>query len=138
MTHVHYQRVPLESGGMKLLAEHARRVIPRGSHHVPLATVRQLGHGDLEAGEALLHQMFVMAAPRAVHPHALRELGNGSLATGRKVLERFLDGAVAPPDQMSEPEPEPERHARGGKVYYERVPRAIPQPDGHSGHLNAR
>jgi hypothetical protein len=91
MTQVHYQRVPLQPEIMKRLAEHARRVIPRGSHHIPLATVRQLGHGDLEAGEALLHRMFVMAAPRAVHPHALRELGNGSIRVGQKVLQRFLD-----------------------------------------------
>jgi hypothetical protein len=110
MGKLHYQRVPLQSEGMKRLAEHARRVIPRGSHHIPIATVRQLGHGDIEAGEALLHQMFVMAAPRAVHPHALRELGNGSITAGRKVLQKFLDRAAEDDDE-------------------------VPQPDGHHGRI---
>jgi hypothetical protein len=96
MTHmgkVYYQRIPLQSEIMKHLAEHARRVIPKGSYHVPLAVVGALGGNDIEVGEHVLQRMFKMAAPRAVHPHALRELGNGSITAGRKVLQKFLDRA---------------------------------------------
>jgi hypothetical protein len=96
MTQVHYQRIPLQSKGMKRLHEHARRVIPKGSHHVPIAAVRALGGNDVELGEHVLGRMFKMAAPRAVHPHALRELGNGSIRAGRKVLEKFIARAQSP------------------------------------------
>jgi hypothetical protein len=142
MGEVHYQRIARESAFMKRMAEHARRVIPKGSFHVPIPTVRALGGGDVEAGENVLAGMFKLSAPRAIHPHALRELGAGSIVKGRKVLQRFLDRAGAPPaDQQSEPEAE---HARGGRVdwrggdvHYERVPRDrfIWQPDGNNGRI---
>jgi hypothetical protein len=90
---VHYERVPLQAEIIKRMAEHARRVIPNGSYHVPLAAVAALGGDDIEVGEHVLQRMFKMAAPRAAHPHALRELGNGSITAGRKVLQKFLDRA---------------------------------------------
>jgi hypothetical protein len=49
-----------------------------------------LGNGDLETGERILEQMFDLAAPRAVSPKALRELGGGNAAVGRRIIEKFL------------------------------------------------
>jgi hypothetical protein len=142
MKQVYYQRVPLQPEIVKRLHEHARRIIPKGSYYVPLASMAALGRGDAEAGERILHKMFVMAAPGAVHPHALRELGNGSIRSGRKVLQKFLDRAETPPaDQQGEPEAEHSHGGRvdwrGGDVHYERIPLAkiIPQPDGNHGRV---
>jgi hypothetical protein len=83
----HHRRVELQ------LNELARRHFGRfpGVYHVDLRHLAALGGGDMAAGEAVLHKMFKMAGPRAVHADALRELGSGSVTAGRKVIERFLE-----------------------------------------------
>jgi hypothetical protein len=91
------------------LNEIARRAFPPGVYHVDFADVAKLGGGDLERGEAILHRMFKMAGPRAIHPHALTELG-GNVAGGRKVIQAFLDRLHSGTDKR------PARYARGGAV----------------------
>jgi hypothetical protein len=85
----------------------ARRHFPVGAFHFDFADVAKLGGGDLERGEQILHQMgFQMAGPRSVHPESLRQLGDGSISTGRRVLEKFLD--------RLHKDGKPQAHARGG------------------------
>jgi hypothetical protein len=124
----HHRRVELR------LNELARRHFSRfpGVYHIDMRHLGALGGGDMVAGEALLHRMFKMAGPRAVHPDAVRELGNGSITRGRRVIDRFLSrlhgdrGA----DDADEPEAEQQliprrdgnhgRCAKGGAVRIEK------------------
>jgi hypothetical protein len=103
----------------------ARRHFSRfpGAYHIDLRHLAALGGGSMEAGEALLHKMFKMAGPRAVHADALRELGNGSVTAGRKVIERFLGRLHNEHGANDEPEAEHQ---------------IIPQPDGNHGRVYAR
>jgi hypothetical protein len=96
----------------------ARRLFPPGVYHLDLSDVAALGGGDMAAGEQILHRMFKMAGPRAVHPDALRELGDGSIATGRKVLQKLIDRSHEEhgAKDANELEPEAEHHARGGGI----------------------
>jgi hypothetical protein len=87
----------------------ARRHFPAGSYHVDFADVAKLGGGDLERGETILHRMFRMSGPRSLHPSALRELGNGNAATGRRVIDKFLD-------RLHKGDKPQARYARGGRV----------------------
>jgi hypothetical protein len=65
-----------------------------GSFRIPKDVFAALGDGDLKLGGAVVHSMFGIEDdpedPTLVHPHAVRIIGNGSLAAGRKVLERFV------------------------------------------------
>ena len=65
-----------------------------GSFRIPKEVFSALGHGDLKLGGAVVHAMFGLednpSRVDLIHPHAVRILGNGSLAKGRKVLERFV------------------------------------------------
>jgi hypothetical protein len=65
-----------------------------GSFRVGKDIIAKLGDGDLQTGGFILQQMFGIEDdpedPTVVHPHVLRILGNGSLAAGRRVLERFV------------------------------------------------
>jgi hypothetical protein len=73
------------------LNEIARRHFGPGVHHVTLAQVAALGHGNLEIGEQVLHRMgFEMVGPRSIAASGVRDVGNGSHAAGRKVLQRFF------------------------------------------------
>jgi hypothetical protein len=115
----HHHRVELQ------LNEVARRHFGRfpGVYHVDLRHLAALGGGSMEAGEAVLHKMFKMAGPRAVHADALRELGNGSVTAGRKVIERFLERLHDEHGANDEPKAEHQ---------------IIPQPDGNHGRLYAK
>ena len=148
---VYYQQITRQPPLVRQLHAHARKVLPPGSHIVNLADMAALGRGDAEAGERILHRMFKMAAPGAVHPHAIRDVGNGSPVKGRRVIEAFFNHAreqhenakptnYADGDQVDDaefaadqPVPKPVDW-RGGDVHYERVPLAkfVWQPDGYS------
>jgi hypothetical protein len=148
-TRVHYERPAKRSPhdlAMDRWHGHAQRLIDSGAYHVSLAAMRALGRGDLIRGEDILQQLFAMAAPRLIRRDQVRHLGSGSLAKGRKVLakffgrQKFADGGAVEDDfDLPDSElPEAEHHARGGKIFYERVPLRrsyglVPQPDG--GHL---
>jgi hypothetical protein len=94
------------------LNELARKHFGPGVFHVDLRHIAALGRGNLEAGEALLHRMFRMSGPRSIHPDAVRQVGNGSIAAGRKVLEKFIARAQQSHGQGSAVEPND--FARGG------------------------
>jgi hypothetical protein len=153
-TPVHYERPAKRSPHdlvMDRLHRHARRLITSGAFRVSLSAARALGRGDPVRGEDILHRLFAMEGALLIHRDEVRRLGNGSIAAGRKVLQRFLDRAEASPAQYQSggavdddeqiietgPQPKAEHHARGGEVYYERIPLRsyglVPQPDG--GHL---
>jgi hypothetical protein len=89
----------------------ARRVFPPGSYHIDWAHIAALGGGNLETGEHILEQMFKTVGPRTIHPHALRELGNGNAAIGRRVMEKFLDRLYV--DKQGNRR---KRYAKGGEV----------------------
>ena len=65
-----------------------------GSFRIPRDVFAALGDGDLKVGDAVAHAMFGIEddhdEPTIVHPHAVRIIGNGSLAAGRRVLEKFV------------------------------------------------
>jgi hypothetical protein len=67
---------------------------PPGSFRIPRDIFEKLGDGDLKTGGAVVHGMFGIeddpADPTIIHPHVVRIIGNGSLAAGRKMLERFV------------------------------------------------
>jgi hypothetical protein len=67
---------------------------PPGSFRIPKDVFEALGQGDLKLGGAVAHAMFGIEDdpedPTVVHPHAVRIIGNGSLAAGQKVLQRFV------------------------------------------------
>jgi hypothetical protein len=69
----------------------ARRHFSRhpGVHHVSLGQLAALGHGDMAAGEIILHRLFDghMVGPRSIAASGVRAAG------GRKVLQRFFDRA---------------------------------------------
>jgi hypothetical protein len=71
-----------------------RGMAPPGSFRIPKDVFAALGDGDLKVGGAVIHQMFGIEDdpedPTIIHPHAVRIIGNGSLAAGRRVLERFV------------------------------------------------
>jgi hypothetical protein len=86
---------------------------PPGSFRIPKDVIAALGDGDLESGGFVLHSLFGIEDtpddPTVIHPHVIRIIGNGSLAAGQKVLQRFV--------QM---------------VRRQGAPLHIEQPDGHS------
>lgn len=97
-----YERVPPKhSDPMAPLHAHVGRLQQAGHFVVPLADVHALGHGNPEVGERVLHEMFLMAAPRIIHADAVRQLGDGSLVKGKKVLQAFLDRAGTQPTQKA-------------------------------------
>jgi hypothetical protein len=65
-----------------------------GSFRIPRDVFEALGDGDLKVGGAVVHAMFGLEddpeRPDLIHPHAVRIIGSGDLAKGRKVLERFV------------------------------------------------
>ena len=70
-----------------------RGMAPPGSFRIPRDVFEALGGGDLKLGGAVAHAMFGLEddpeRPDLIHPHAVRIIGNGDLAKGRKVLERL-------------------------------------------------
>jgi len=71
-----------------------RGMAPPGSFRIPRDVFAALGDGDLKLGGAIIHQMLgIEDDPEdatLVHPHAVRIIGNGSLAAGTKILTRFV------------------------------------------------
>jgi hypothetical protein len=71
-----------------------RGMAPPGSFRIPRDVINALGDGDPKAGGAVAHAMFGIEDtpedPTVIHPHAVRIIGNGSLAAGRKVLRRWV------------------------------------------------
>jgi hypothetical protein len=113
MDAAHHRRVELH------LNELARRHFPPGSFHFNFADIAKLGGGNMERGEQILQQMFRLVGPRSLHPEAVRQVGNGSILVGRKVLKKFIE-RMQPADQDSEP-PSIIEYARGGKVKMSKV-----------------
>jgi len=93
-----------------------RGMAPPGSFRLPRDVIIQLGHGDPQTGGSIAHQLFGIEDdpddPTVVHPHAVRIIGNGNLAAGRRVLERFV-----------------------AKVRSEARYNYVPQPDGNHGRI---
>jgi hypothetical protein len=71
-----------------------RGMPPSGSFRIPKDVFEALGQGDLKLGGLIVHQMFGIEDDpddaTILHPHVLRIIGGSDLATGRKVLERFV------------------------------------------------
>ncbi len=115
------------------LHQHAKRVIPSGSFILPFDLPFALGRGDGELGDKILHAMFNAGRyspdmPRVLPPEIVRNVGNGSIEKGRKVIEEFIERSrdehhrgknapEAPHDELSD----------GGSVKSARV---VFQPDG--------
>jgi hypothetical protein len=82
MPRLEYERVPIKDSA------------PRGSFTLPRDVIRILGDGDPEIGNLVLLDTFgvhPMSAPLgAIHPDAVRDLGHGNAAAGRKVLQKFV------------------------------------------------
>jgi hypothetical protein len=102
------------------LHEHARRVIPPGSFVLPLDVAFILGAGDGEVGESIFSRMFAGGRfnpqfARILPPEVVRDVGQGSISAGRKVLEKFVANLRArqEPDAAKETA-EPQAYARGG------------------------
>ena len=90
-----------------------------GSFRIPKDVFAALGDGDLKVGGAVVHAMFGIEDdpedPTLIHPYAVRIIGNGNLAAGRRVLDRFV------------------AQVRNGARDY-----VIEQPDGNHGRVIAR
>jgi hypothetical protein len=86
----------------------ARRLFPAGTFHFDFADVAKLGGGNLELGEQILGRMFRLVGPRSLDPETVRQIGEGSISAGRKVLQRFQDRLHPGGKQQS--------YALGGKV----------------------
>ena len=101
-------------GKMHYTMPPVRGMAPPGSFRIPKDVFEALGDGDLKVGGAVVHSMFGIEDdpedPTVVHPHAVRIIGEGSLAAGRRVLEKFV------------------AQVRDGARDY-----VIPQPDGNHG-----
>jgi hypothetical protein len=71
-----------------------RGMAPSGSFRLPKDVVNKLGENDQQAGGFVAHKLFGIedtpADPTVIHPHVVKIIGNGSLAAGRRVLERFV------------------------------------------------
>jgi hypothetical protein len=78
---LHYSPVPI------------RGMPPPGSFRIPKDVFEALGQGDMKLGGAVVHSMFGIEDdpedPTLIHPDAVRIIGHGSLAAGRKVLTRW-------------------------------------------------
>jgi hypothetical protein len=65
-----------------------------GSFRIPKDVFEALGQGDIKMGAAALHATLgvedLPERPDLIHPDVIRIIGNGSLAAGRRVLERFV------------------------------------------------
>jgi Inorganic Pyrophosphatase len=64
-----------------------------GGYILPDDIVKTLGNGDEETGHAITAQMFgehEALGKSAVHPATVYDLGDGDLATGHKVLQKFI------------------------------------------------
>jgi hypothetical protein len=69
---------------------------PRNSFTLPDDVVNYLGNGDPKIAGSVLHGMFGLRPftgegdPRVLDSDVVTDIGHGSLAKGRKVLERFV------------------------------------------------
>jgi len=68
---------------------------PRNSFTLPDDVVDRLDDGDPKAAGAVLHGMFGLAPftdgdPRVIDGDLVKHIGHGSLAAGRRVLDRFV------------------------------------------------
>jgi hypothetical protein len=79
---LHYSPVPI------------RGMPAPGSFRITKDIFAALGNGDLKVGGLIVHQMFGIEDdpddPTIIHGDVVRIIGDGSLATGRKVLEKFV------------------------------------------------
>ena len=88
---------------------------PRNSFVLPDSAVDALGNGDPQTAGMVLAHLFGLRLftgegdPRVIDPDVVADIGHGSLAKGRRVLQRFV--------QM---------------VRRQGTPQRIEQPDGHS------
>jgi len=88
---------------------------PRNSFTLPDDVVSHLGGGDARAAGMVLAGMFHLAPladgddPRVIDPDVVANIGHGSLAAGRRVLEKFV-----------------------ARIRRQGAPQRIEQPDNHS------
>jgi hypothetical protein len=65
-----------------------------GSYRIPRDVFEAVGQGDIKMGAAAIHAMLGVEdfpeRPDLIDPLAVRILGDGSLAAGRRVLDRFV------------------------------------------------
>jgi hypothetical protein len=96
----------------------ARRHFSRfpGVYHVDLRHLAALGGGDMERGEQILGRMFRLVGPRSLHPDAVRELGNGSIANGNRVLDKFIARAQQSHQQSDSADDDHDVHGHGEKA----------------------
>jgi hypothetical protein len=81
-------------GRMHYTMPNVAGMAPPGSFRIPKDVFAALGDGDLKTGGAVVHGMFGIeddpADPTLIHGDVVRIIGNGSLAAGWRVLERFV------------------------------------------------
>jgi hypothetical protein len=97
----------------KVYYERINGVAPPGSFKLPHHAVHALGAGDpLRAGRTVA-SLFGTSAddPLTIHPDVVRQIGEGDLKAGHRVLQRFVHMLRRPGAQS----------------------RVIPQPDGNNG-----
>ena len=107
------------NGKLHYSMPNVRGMASPGSFRLPRDVVNKLGDGDPKAGGAVVHQMFGVEDdpedPTIVHGDVVRIIGNGSVAAGRRVLEKFV-----------------QRVRRQSRDY------TVPQPDGNHGRAFAQ
>ena len=107
------------NGRTRYVMPAVRGMPPRNSFQLPRDVINALGDGDPRAGGFIAHQLFGVeddpADPTRIHGDVVRLIGHGSLAAGRRVLEKFI------------------ARVRDGARDY-----VIPQPDGNHGRVVRR
>jgi hypothetical protein len=93
------------------LHEHARKVIPPGSFVLPLDVALVLG--DDTIAKMFASGRYNADMPRILPPEVVRDVGQGSLEKGRRVLEKFVAKLRARHQHADEPQA---RYAKGGAV----------------------
>lgn len=101
------------NGKLHYVMPNVRGMAPPGSFRIPKDVFEAVGQGDIKMGAAAIHAMLGVEdtpeRPDLIDPIAVRILGGGSLATGTRILSKFV--------QM---------------VRRQGAPQHIEQPDGNS------
>jgi hypothetical protein len=98
----------------KVHYERVNGVAPPGSFKLPHHAVHALGKGDPRNAGTVIANLFGPGAgddPTVIHPDVVRQIGEGDLKAGHRVLQRFVHMLRRPGAQS----------------------RVIPQPDGNNG-----
>jgi hypothetical protein len=69
--------------------------VPPGSFVLPLDVIKAIGGGNEITGEEMIAHLFPQmldaSHARALPPHVVSDIGEGSITDGRKVLRKFIE-----------------------------------------------